>query len=297
MGTHGVVVGDEGLEGREESAHVRPLLGVEMDTHGGVGDDDDGDDDGDYDGDYDDGDDDGDWWEKTDHWTRKIYLRFDCDKLYEAERPIPSAETWMKIRQAYVDVVGISKSTIGEPNQVDGFLVPIEVRQSPGKGRGVFAAEDIPRGQHVHSGAGQQAQFENGPDFKKFLDSLSDEGLVCEMLQFNYLYMDGDDKEDEDNICMCVELDNASLMNTIDHEHEPVDVGCLPEWNDRSPGGCDDNMYALRDIKKGDEILMDYAAFPFEGDWELFGLEEEDDEEKDKDDSSCPTHSGETNTE
>jgi hypothetical protein len=300
MGTPHGVVGDEGLEGLEESDHARALLGVEMDTHGAVEDDEDEDEDNDGDDD-DDGDDadedDADWWEETD-WTRKMYLRFECDTLFdESERPIPSAETWMRIRQAYVDVVGISKSSIGEPNQVDGFFAPIEVRQSPGRGRGVFAAEDIPRGQHIHRKSIQMAQFDNGIDFKKFLDSFSGEGIVCDIIEHAYLNIFGDDKENEDNLRICVELDNASLMNSIDQEDYPVDVGCLPEWNDRSPGGCDDNKYALRDIKKGDEILMDYDEYPFEDHWGLFGLEEKDDEEKDKDDGSCTTHSGETNTE
>jgi hypothetical protein len=229
------------------------------------------------------GDEDLEWWESNDWTLGKLWSRFDCNTLFESERQIPNTETWMKIRQAYVDVVGSSKSTIGEPNEVDGFFAPVEVQQIPGKDRGLFATEDIPRGQHIWSGAIQRARFESGIDYKKFLGSISDED-ACEVLQYSSVIILGDDKENKDDARIFVDLDNASLMNSIDLVHDTVDAGCLPEWNDRFRGGCDQNLYALRDIKKGDEILMDYAVFGFQH-WELFGLSdyyEEDDDEEDE---------------
>jgi hypothetical protein len=232
------------------------------------------------------------WWESDDWTLGKLWSRFDCNTIFGSERQIPTTEAWMKMRQAYVDVVGSSKSTIGEPNEVDGFFTPVEVQQSPGKGRGVFATEDIPRGQHIWSGAIQRAQFESGVDYKKFLHSISDDD-ACDVLQHSFLTIFGDDKENQDNARICVELDDGSIINFIDLNHDPVDAGCLPEWNDRFRGGCDHNLYALRDIKKGDEILMNYEESIFiTAGWEWFGLadnyeedeDEEDEDEEDEDD-------------
>jgi hypothetical protein len=191
------------------------------------------------------------WWE-SDHWTHgKLWNRFDCNTVFESEKQIPSTETWMKMRQACVDVVGSSKSTVGAE--------PIEVQQSPGKGRGIFATEDVPRGQGIWSGAMQRAQFDTGFNCNEFLDSLSDED-ACDVLQFSYALILGDDKENKQNARICVELDNGAIMTSIDFVRDPVDAGCLPEWSDVFRGGCDHDQHALRDIKKGDEILMSYEA-------------------------------------
>jgi hypothetical protein len=243
------------------------LLGVAMGTRGVVGDEE------------------PEWWE-SDHWTTygTLWNHFDCDTVFESERPIPSTETWVKMRKAYVNVVGSTKSSIGEPSEVDGFFAPIEARQSPGRGRGLFATEDIPRGQHLWSGNIQGATFDSGRDYKKFLASLSDED-ACDVLQFSYVMIFSDGNENEDNARIMVDLDNGAIMNSIDHYHDPVDAGCRQEWNDRFRGGCDNNDYALRNIKKGDEILMNYetALFITDG-WRWFGLAdeyEEDDEEED----------------
>ena len=228
------------------------------------------------------------WW-KEDHWTyESLWEHFDCFTLLQSERLIPSIESWMKLRQAYVNVVGSDHSSIGEPSEVDGFFAPVEARQSPGKGRGLFATEDIPRGQHIWSGSIQGAKFDNGLDFMKFLDLISDEdGAICEVLQFGYIkiYEDGGN-ENEDNARINVDLDNAGLMNTMNEIHE-INSGCRQEWNDRFRGGCTENQYALRDIKKGEEILEDYESSIFFNDgWEWFlgpesPVEEYDDEEAD----------------
>jgi hypothetical protein len=57
------------------------------------------------------------------------------------------------------------------PNEVlSGFFAPIvEVRQPPGKGRGIFAAENIPRGfTYIWSGAMLRGgKFEDGCRFQK----------------------------------------------------------------------------------------------------------------------------------
>jgi hypothetical protein len=233
------------------------------------------------------------WWE-SDHWTLgTLWNHFDCETVFESERQIPSTVTWMQMRQAYVNVVGSSKSAFGEPREVDGFFAPIEVRQSPGKGRGVFAAEDIPRGHHIWSGTVQRAKFDSGLDFMKFLDLIPDED-ACDVLQYSFVLIFGDDKENEENARICVELDDGSIMNAIDPP-DPVDAGCLPEWSDRFRGGCDDNLYALRDIKKGDEILMDYRASNIvTHGWKWFSLENHDEEDDEEDDEE---HDGEDDEE
>jgi len=79
------------------------------------------------------------------HSVREYFKN--CDTIYKEGLPIPSKETWRKYRETYVSVVGEMNSTIGDPvADFNGVPVSHFVKQSPGRGRGIFAGEDITEG-------------------------------------------------------------------------------------------------------------------------------------------------------
>jgi hypothetical protein len=199
------------------------------------------------------------------------WSHYNCndDSVWTQPRPLYSNDVWMRFRQTYIDVVGSTDSSIGtEVNPKDGFVISTEVKRAPGKGRGLFAAEDIPRGQLIWMSSKQTASFESGEDFKDFLDLLEvDE--ACDIIQMSYVY--GTTTSNEGAMEILTELDNMTFVNSV--EDEDPDAGCLPEWEARDPGGCIMNVYALRDIENGEEILVDYSEMgAIKDGWNEFGI-------------------------
>jgi hypothetical protein len=109
-----------------------------------------------------------------DLWT--YYL--DCDSL-EGDRPVHNESIWMLLRGVYQGIVGPARSSILQPLSTNnGFAVDFLVKQSEGKGRGVFAAQDIAKGQLVYSAAPQMAKFHHGFHYRKFLQAIPRD-LAC----------------------------------------------------------------------------------------------------------------------
>jgi hypothetical protein len=237
------------------------------------------------------------WWLEDDWGQEDIYSHLECSTIFQQQSeertrpPIYTLEMWMTMRRAYHDILGDYASM--ELAEQDGFFLAVEVKDFPedsSKGRSVYAAQDIQQGDHLWTGARQVAKFDSGTNYKRFLASLSKD-MACDVLAWAYVQVLGEQDDVRENARICVSLDGGSFMNSVEWpEEETVDAGCLPEWNDLHPGGCQDNLYALRDIQKGQEILMDWAAGGSSfvlGGWEWFGLvdhyDEEDAEEEEYD--------------
>lgn len=113
------------------------------------------------------------------------------------------------------------------------LLIPTVVKKSPIHGRGLFADQDVAEGQVVW-------EFDEKVDLsfpKKYLDYLPEHvqryAATYGSIEDGVFYFDGDD---------------TRYMN---HSAEPnVKTG---------PGH--DSMYAVRPIKKGEELLCDYREF------------------------------------
>ena len=110
------------------------------------------------------------------------------------------------------------------------FNCRTEVRLVPGKGRGVFALEDIGNGSTV----------ECAPALKV---PKNDQGLIRATFLVNYLFCD-----DEDETQDLLALGHASLYN---HSFHPNAV-----W---ATGNGMIFIIAGRKINKGEEILIDYG--------------------------------------
>jgi hypothetical protein len=187
---------------------------------------------------------------------------------------------WMKLRQIYHDAVGSGRNSIGTPiSEKDaGFDVKIEIKRTKDTGRSLFAAQDIQKGELIWAGTRQTALFDNAEEYKKFLAFIPTD-LACDQLVRGLAYVIRDDDDDDQaNWRIAVGLDDSAFANTILYDHEIPDAGCLPEWEDRYLGGCKLNFFAMRDIKKGQEIFVDYEhlvddeQYDISDAWEYFGL-------------------------
>jgi hypothetical protein len=166
-------------------------------------------------------------------------------------------------------VVG-ANSTILPTDDVDGFDgVPIKVKLVPGKGRGIFAARDIPKGKRIWTAHYQMACFYDPHSFRRFLAAIPSNELVCDVLQWSYAVDYGD--EGRSDLRMCTPLDQGALVNT-NGRNEEANIGCVRHLAKEHEGGCRDNDFAFRTIRAGEEILGDYSEFVVPGGWSRFGM-------------------------
>lgn len=199
-------------------------------------------------------------------------------------RPVPTREEWAYLRGTYVAVVGVEHSSI-PPHQAiqqrNGFAVPIEVRVNDLVGRAVYATTNIRRGDLVWS-HGLTAEFDSGHDYQRFLESLPEE-LACDVLIWAYVQDVGNEVRRHNHRAQCgaanhtyivaVDLDEGSLINS---DAKAKNIGCIPKserTTSESIGlSCKGYLFALRDIRAGEEILIDYADHYVNNAWKVFGL-------------------------
>ena len=178
----------------------------------------------------------------------------------------PDQAFWIKVRDAYVESVGQDESTIdwtpssskndSGTEHLSGFMIPIEVKITPGKGRSVHTKHFVPKGTPVW-GSKYFALFHSErsqEQFETFLTKLTWEES-CDVLQWCFAWIDDDYDGDDGPIVAC-SLDENSLMNhgelgesNIAYDHElHVDV-------------------ALRDIQAGEELTEDYNEYDEDLEW------------------------------
>jgi len=198
----------------------------------------------------------------------------------------PSREFWIQLRDAYVSAVGENESTIDWPlsrkttttkepasnsatEHLSGFMIPYEVKITPGKGRSVHTKQFVPKGTPVWSpkytayffGNRNQEQFEN------FLTKLTWE-QSCDVLQWCYAadYDAADYEEEEESgdydyddykLVGC-DLDEAAMIN-----HGASISGEANIVQDKEKNA----IVAMKDIHAGDELLQDYNDFDEDLEW------------------------------
>ena len=207
-------------------------------------------------------------------------------------RPIHDDSVWMLLRGAYVASVGgfhhssIPVENIYKPN---GFKVPVKVVQLEGKGRAIIAVEDIPQGTVVWDPI-HTAKFPTPVEFRRFLLSIPRD-LACDVMIWAYSTHfdkngdddDDDDEEEEEEEEDEEEEDQSAGGETIKRRPTiavDLDIGSLINTKDsKNPKNIDNDTYqAMRLIKAGEEILVDYSEFETAGSWGAagFGSADED---------------------
>lgn len=105
-----------------------------------------------------------------------IWAEYDCDSFIK-DRPIYNESTWMMLRNVYHDTMGPLDSSIPLVAKT-GFAVDHYIAHTDGKGRGVFTAQHIKKGQLVYAWVLHVAEFKTGPQYRRFLRSIPSD-LVC----------------------------------------------------------------------------------------------------------------------
>ena len=220
--------------------------------------------------------------------TKDLWFHLGCNELFKNPRPIHPQSVWEHARALYKSLAAKEdsmNSTLPD-HELNGFSVDFEARQSPGKGRGIYATKDIQEGQLVYQSK-QTARFDNGPVYRKFILGL-EVGFACDVLQWAYVQNLGEDHDDEDedededreyndlskykDLWVSVDLDEGCFCNDGSWDDAGSNVGCAEDIAEEFPGGCKSNFFALRDIKAGDELLCFYGDFAISNGWIAFGL-------------------------
>jgi SET domain len=80
------------------------------------------------------------------------------------------------------------------PSYASGFQVPVEIRYSPGKGRGLFALEDVPKDTLVWVSQ-YEGWMRSGRLYRLLLEALPTDAWRCDVMTFSY-YSVSDEDED-----------------------------------------------------------------------------------------------------
>jgi len=209
-----------------------------------------------------------------DPWAIKGCKSDQCD-IYELNaargcnkhsyNTIHNETSWLHMRAAYIATVGPRQSTI-KAVYGSGMQVPYRIGHSPGRGRGIYATERIPKGTVVWK-AEYTAAFSTGIQYRRFLASLPDV-LACDMMNWCYTSKD----KTSESVARHIEcdLDEASLFNSFDERAEYT-IGCHKSFVENYPEDCLTLVFALRDIEELEELVTDYNEFS-EAEWSHFGL-------------------------
>lgn len=194
-------------------------------------------------------------------WTfYDIHHGFQCGRhADDMNKPLPDMEYWNYMRKIYKEVVDPDVVFEDVVLPTEGYAMdnpegrqPYYAKISPGKGRGLFASRDIQKGEVVHDGT--QSDTEISPaDYRRFLFALPQK-MACDSAEWAWtqqLVQNGP-------FTIRTAFNISVLMNASKHPN------ALPRDEYSS------KFYALRGIKKGEEILTDYKIYPTR--YDLLGM-------------------------
>eukprot|EP00986_Skeletonema_menzelii_P010986 scaffold5513_cov141-Skeletonema_menzelii.AAC.2 len=219
-------------------------------------------------------------WEQFSYW--EIHAYFGCEKAFDSPRPLWTDQQWKDIRDFYHEFIDEDMNDGDGPykkvrsyqfseDEVD-FSQSFIPFQSGEKGRGLQAARDIKAGELVFKATNNTIVFNYGHTWRKMLfavyERFADPGLTCDLHVWSWVQ----DLYDGGPMKVFMDLDSGSLLNEGRDEPgsawEPPNVQCGKPDAIR----CDMDYYAFRDIKEGDELLIDYREFAFLDAWPAMGL-------------------------
>lgn len=177
----------------------------------------------------------------------------------DSVRPIPDEAMWRKLYEAYKAVKkDTDKDDVALFQKMDardnGFKVPIEIRQSPGKGRGVFFTGFVPKGTMICED--RSGKFYTEAQWREFLRLLphhmaqdcclwayvEKDGVVYLDFSEAALFNHGNDLDWWESLCPCSKKEQEA--NVVEKEMDGTHC-----------------YLASRDIQADEELLCDYDSF------------------------------------
>eukprot|EP00984_Skeletonema_dohrnii_P017158 scaffold7749_cov105-Skeletonema_dohrnii-CCMP3373.AAC.2 len=214
-------------------------------------------------------------------WTRFSYWDlhdfFGCEKAFDSPRPLWTDQQWYDVWDLYHEFIEEDKKD-GPFTKVRAYQYSKDYMdlsqnaipfQSGEKGRGLQAVRDIKAGELVFKATNNTIVFNYGHTWRKLLFAVNerDPSITCDMHVWSWVQ----DLYDGGPMKIVMDLDSGSLLNEGRDNvkgWDPPNVQCgLPDAT-----RCDMDYYAYRDIKKGDELLIDYREFAFLDSWPAMGL-------------------------
>ena len=208
-------------------------------------------------------------WHLWGYWNFKE--RFNCTGyLNDGTKPPPTMDDWETMLKAYNEMVDPTYKFDADVPPTEGYRLnengppPYYPKLSPGKGRGLFASRDIQKGEIVHNGTTSDVIFPNDTSWKRFMFALPRK-MACDQWEWTFTQQ----FEEGGPMKIVSSLNIAILMNEGD---EVGDDNVQPQDGKGNFDEYTSVFYALRDIKQGEEILMNYADY--DTDFEAAGLGE-----------------------
>ena len=202
---------------------------------------------------------------------------FDCPRV-NSKRPVIREDEWRYFRDLYNEFAALEAlEGRNDTYTWSGRHIPSPVKGAltPGKGRGIVAARDIRAGERVFAGTNNTIVYRTGNAWRGFLrhlhyapplDAHYKDGFACDIMNWSW-NQEVDVGDGETALAIVVDLDASSLLNHPS-EDETHNIQC------GKPGDEDEcvmDYYAVKDIKKGEEILCRYGDFS-DPHWHDFGL-------------------------
>ena len=133
-------------------------------------------------------------------------------------------------------------------DQTPGFHIAYELKESPGRGLGLFTLQFIPKGTLIwkYCRGVNVASYKGYEDARRRLDELS---VPDQQFWVSHIYL-------FDGFCNEI-LDDGKYMNHGEHFNTDYGCGSDADWH---------SSYAVRDIQIGEELLEDYGKFEYP-DW------------------------------
>jgi len=191
-------------------------------------------------------------WEEFSHY--RLRDLFECSS-YESDqtKALPTMEEYQHMRDSYrkhVNEHAIFEDsvppTLGYNHDNTGGPPPYYAGHTKdGKGRGLFASRDIKKGELVHDGTNNDNKFPDRKTYNHFVYDLPQKN-ACDMLYWCWrqrLEKNGR----RENLCT---FNISSLMNGSTHDYNIDPESTMSQ-----------KFYAVRDIKKNDEIMYNYLVY------------------------------------
>jgi hypothetical protein len=215
-------------------------------------------------------------WTEFSYW--EIHAHFRCEKAFASPRPLWTDQQWREMRDFYHEFIEQDKkdgsrltSRAYQFSEDEYDLTQNAIPfQSGEKGRGLRAVRDIKAGELVFKATNNTIVFNYGHTWRKLLfavnERFADPGITCDIFVWSWVQ----DLYDGGPLKVIMDLDSGSLLNEgrDDEGWEAPNVQCGKPDATR----CDMDYFAFRDIKEGDELLIDYNEFAFLDSWPAMGL-------------------------